>query len=377
MSKARGPAPTTDSRLRHNAYTARTVYTRYRGVGASIDGVNAKRSSKAPISQSTKPATPVLRSDASKPLEVSQQKLIAHKIADIKTPTPQQKNISQHRLRQKNINQHRLPKKSVANSLSVPRSEVAAVQAHEAEGSLEKLNQPASFFGRISFQFSQNKPYYSSLMAAAIVFVFGVGVSIHTYLMNQQVQRQVSTVLSASSDQDDSNQLTPGALPDESDQDDDTVRNHQVAPDKPRYLRIPKIGVDHRVIEVGVTDNNQLGAPASIHDVGWYIGSSKPGQSGATLMDGHVSGPTQPGVFRNLIKLNPGDRIEVERGDGEIIEYEVKSKQSYPYAETDMQAALRSVENDKHGLNLITCDGKFNAETNNYEDRLIVFAVEV
>lgn len=218
--------------------------------------------------------------------------------------------------------------------------------------------------------------YYLAMSAAAIVFLLGIGVSIHTFMTNRQVKKQVTTVL-ADTTSNDSVELSPGSLPDESDQDPDVVRNHQVAPDKPRYLRIPKIGVDHRIIEVGVSTDNQLGSPASIHDVGWYRNSAKPGQDGASLMDGHVSGPTQPGVFRNLIKLNVGDLIEVERGDGEIITYEVRQKQSYPYAETDMHAALRSIEHGKHALNLITCDGKFNAATNNYEDRLIVFAVEV
>jgi sortase (surface protein transpeptidase) len=89
------------------------------------------------------------------------------------------------------------------------------------------------------------------------------------------------------------------------------VEQHDVAPDHPRYVRINSIDMEARVYSLGVDATNQLLVPESIFDVGWYNGSRLPGQTGAVVMSGYVSGPSTRGVFYYLKALTVGDTIEV------------------------------------------------------------------
>lgn len=155
------------------------------------------------------------------------------------------------------------------------------------------------------------------------------------------------------------------------------LSDYQVAPDMPRFIRISKLGTEARVLRVGVRADNQLAAPASIFDAGWYEGSSKPGQAGAALIDGHVSGPTQNGVFYGLEKLSSGDAIEIELGSGKKIRYKVVRSKTYDANRVDMAAALVPVTSGKNGLNLISCEGEVDTSGRHFTERIVVFAEQV
>jgi LPXTG-site transpeptidase (sortase) family protein len=210
---------------------------------------------------------------------------------------------------------------------------------------------------------------------AVTVFFIGCGVALQGVYTNRKVQAQVQELSNGSGDE-----RGPSGgedVPDEAEPDQKTFGLYRVAPDLPRYLRINKIGVSSRVIRVGVKENNELRAPNSIFDTGWYENSAKPGEKGAAVFDGHVHGPTRPGVFFNLKKLVVGDEIEVERGDGVRLKYEVKEVETKGYQEVDMEKVMRSQDQSKSGLNIITCTGKYNKQLKQYEQRQIVYAVEV
>lgn len=155
------------------------------------------------------------------------------------------------------------------------------------------------------------------------------------------------------------------------------VDSYVVAPNMPRVLTIPKLGVKARIMPLGVTNDNQLKAPSNIYDTGWYSGSSQPGQPGAMLMDGHVSSWSSDGVFKYLNKLAPGDIVIVERGDGQQFQFRVVKSQAYEESVTDMQAALLPVTEGRNGLNLITCYGRVRPGTSEFEQRLIVFTEQI
>ena len=154
----------------------------------------------------------------------------------------------------------------------------------------------------------------------------------------------------------------------------DALASYKVAADLPRVIRIEKIKIKSRVLALGVKSNNELKAPVNIYDSGWYLESAKPGAQGAMLIDGHVSGPTQKGIFYDLKKLVAGDTIKIERGDGKTFSYSVIKSKVYDKDKVDMAAALTPIESGKPGLNLITCTGSFNNQSDQYEDRLVVFA---
>lgn len=163
---------------------------------------------------------------------------------------------------------------------------------------------------------------------------------------------------------------------------DKQVAAHSVRPEQPRYLEIPKLGISQaRVTQVGVTKNNMLDVPGTLDDAGWYAKSAAPGSGvGAVLIDGHNGGVSRNGVFAGLDKLEKGDQISIERGDGERFTYEVHDVRDMPLQwvnEAGMKEMMYSVEPDKEGLSLITCSGKWIPKDKVFDRRVLVRATIV
>jgi LPXTG-site transpeptidase (sortase) family protein len=204
---------------------------------------------------------------------------------------------------------------------------------------------------------------------AVVVFVIGLGASIQGWLANQAVTTQASVLSQHTTRGGDAEQ--PSEDPPQS------TGGYSVAPELPRMISIPSIQVNARILHLGVDDKNVLKSPNNIFDTAWYQSSARPTDTkGAMLIDGHVSGPTKHGVFYDIKKLKKGDDIVVERGDGQKIHFEVVEVMTTLAEEVNMSALLRSIDESKLGLNLITCGGTFNAETNTFESRTQVFAVK-
>lgn len=213
---------------------------------------------------------------------------------------------------------------------------------------------------------------------AAVLFVAGMYVAVDGWIANQTVKTQAA-VLSAQVDKDDGKQQE--AEPTGRDALSETkpagVSGYRVAADLPRAIKIPAIGVNARVLQLGVKKDNSLAAPSNIYDTGWYTGSSKPGDpGGAVLIDGHVHGPTQKAVFFRLKQLKAGDEIAVERGDGLVVTFAVRHVETIDVGQVDMLKLLNSVEPGTLGLNLITCGGTYDADNTEYKSRTLVYAVK-
>lgn len=202
------------------------------------------------------------------------------------------------------------------------------------------------------------------LFAAAIVFATGLIVA----------WQQLQNSQTASSPQ--SIQTTVETQPNTEKPSDDHFAQHIVAPDQPRYIFIDKISVKAVVKPLGVTADNYLEAPVTIHEAGWYRESAKPGQAGAMVIDGHVGLDQTPGVFYLLHDLYPGDTILIERGDGVQLRYRVVKSIIYEANNVDMHAALRPISGQP-GLNLITCAGTYSTEAQTFDQRLVVYAEQV
>lgn len=214
-------------------------------------------------------------------------------------------------------------------------------------------------------------PKFSLPSLALFLFLIGCAVALQGFRANREVQ--------AATEAHDSQSQTasPEEVADETEPDSNAFQDHNVAADMPRYIRAPKIVLNNRVVSIGTTDDNELKAPGNIYNVGWYDKSSKPGQPGAALVDAHVHGPTKPGAFYNLKLLRTGDEIEVERGDGAKIKYQVAATETVDAAKVDMSKMMRPYKSDKPGLNLITCGGAYNKTTKMYEQRVLVYAVQI
>ena len=156
--------------------------------------------------------------------------------------------------------------------------------------------------------------------------------------------------------------------------------SYTVAPNKPRYLTIPKLGVQRaRILEVGILKNGELGTPVSIFDAGWYRDSSKPGGGKTVLLDGHNGGPTKDGIFKKLHTLKSGDLIAIERGDGTIFNYQVFDNRSLSIRDADdfMFEAQTSPQANTEALTIITCTGEWSEARQTYLSRQFLRALLV
>ncbi len=152
------------------------------------------------------------------------------------------------------------------------------------------------------------------------------------------------------------------------------VANYSVPPSNPKYISIPAIHITNTpVVQLGL-QAGVIATPDNVYEVGWYAGSSLPGQSGAAFMYGHVSSWTAKGVFYNLRKLVAGDKIVVTRGDDTTFEYQVVSAKTFPADNVNMAEVLAPISPDKPGLNLMTCTGRVISGTSEFSERLVVFA---
>lgn len=215
-------------------------------------------------------------------------------------------------------------------------------------------------------------PNYALPALAVALFLVGTGVVIRGLQANQAVQAQTEQLTGEDSFQGEGDVRD---VPDETRPDPRTFGSYIVAPDLPRFLRIPRFNILARVMREGVLPNGEVDTPRNIFDVGWYEGSAKPGDIGATLIVGHLSGPTTNGSLYNLKDLNTGDTVEIERGDGKKLTYAVVGKKTQNYQDVDMAKALRSQDPTKSGLNLITCAGRYDARRHVFEKRIVVYTV--
>lgn len=216
----------------------------------------------------------------------------------------------------------------------------------------------------------QKRPVFLYSMAA-IIFIVGVAVSLNGLRANRQVAAQVQHLAAQGDSSSDDNGSHPSTKkPSEAD-----ISGYAVAPNLPRYIDIAKLSVHARVLSMGVTSKNQLKAPGNVYDAGWYNASAQPGQPGAMLLDGHVSSWTAKGVFYGLPKLKVGDPIVITRGDGKKFTYTVVKSEIDAADKVDMASLLVSQDTNKPGLNLISCSGDVIPGTNEFNKRIVVYAV--
>ena len=145
------------------------------------------------------------------------------------------------------------------------------------------------------------------------------------------------------------------------------------SPNDPKKIVIQKINVDAYVQKAGIDQNKKVAVPNNVHLAAWFAESVRPGENGLSIIDGHVSGRKSEGVFKNLKNLQKGDTFVIERGNGTKLTFKVFETQTVP--ESQATTPLFS-QNPKvlSQLNLITCGGAFNKQTQQYNDRVIVSA---
>lgn len=146
----------------------------------------------------------------------------------------------------------------------------------------------------------------------------------------------------------------------------------------PTRVRIPRIGVDAKIVPVGLDRNRELQVPPldKPHLTGWYELGPSPGEVGNAVVVGHVdSRASGPAVFFRLGELKPGDTVEVVRADGEVARFVVDGVARYPKDAFPTELVYGPA--DKAQLRLVTCGGTFDRRTQSYRDNVVVFATLV
>lgn len=139
----------------------------------------------------------------------------------------------------------------------------------------------------------------------------------------------------------------------------------------PKYISLPAINAGGFIQNVGIDQRSAVAVPSNIHMAGWFAESSRPGQTGLSIIDGHVDGRQNDGIFKNLIKLKENDELTIELGSGAVKRFKVKKVTS---VDTDRSAEVLFSHDPalSSQLNLITCGGNFNQQARQYDERVIV-----
>lgn len=141
----------------------------------------------------------------------------------------------------------------------------------------------------------------------------------------------------------------------------------------PVRLQIPEIGVDTPVMSLGLASDGTVQVPpVEAHSpAGWYQGSPTPGQTGPSVILGHVTvGQYGDGVFRKLDRLHAGSRVSVRLQDGATADFSVDSVDTVAKDQFPTQKVYGNVNRPE--LRLITCGGQRTSE--GYLDNVVVYA---
>lgn len=145
----------------------------------------------------------------------------------------------------------------------------------------------------------------------------------------------------------------------------------------PTSITVPSLGVTAAVLPVGIAPDGLMEVPSDVDTVGWYHFGPAPGDAiGSAVVTGHVDSADQGrGVFAELARLSPGDRVEVTGSDGVVRAFDVVARESWPKDEVPLG---RLFERSGPGrLVLITCGGAFDPDALSYEENVAVTAVLV
>jgi hypothetical protein len=140
---------------------------------------------------------------------------------------------------------------------------------------------------------------------------------------------------------------------------------------EPTRVVIPAIGVDARLIPVGLEPTGAMEVP----DFGlaaWYEKGPRPGHLGPAVITAHVDSWLGPDVFFDLKRLVAGDLVVVSYDSGDVVTFTVTSSEQLPKVALPV-ASIWPTTNDPL-LTLITCGGRFDHSARRYLDNVMVYA---
>jgi hypothetical protein len=156
---------------------------------------------------------------------------------------------------------------------------------------------------------------------------------------------------------------------------EDRLQATPMARSVPVAIYIPHIGVQAKIIPLGLTSGGAVRVPplTSPFLTSWYDRGPTPGAPGAAVIFGHVdSAAVGPAVFYRLGDLRPGDLVYVTLQDRLTALFRVYSAALYQKAEFPDQAIYGYTS--WPSLRLVTCGGQFDRATGHYLSNTVIFA---
>ena len=152
-------------------------------------------------------------------------------------------------------------------------------------------------------------------------------------------------------------------------------RQPSLARSVPVAVRIPAIGVDSKLLRLGLNADGTVQVPSIRTSAGraaWYKYSATPGQIGSSVIEGHVDSQRGPAVFFRLGALRRGDAIDVRLANGVTAVFRVTGVREYSKSRFPSKAIYGAAK--FAALRLITCGGAFDYATGHYLSSTVVFA---
>ncbi|WP_082588875.1 class F sortase [Terrabacter sp. Root181] len=142
------------------------------------------------------------------------------------------------------------------------------------------------------------------------------------------------------------------------------------APDR---LTIRRLGIDMRVVPVGVARDGEMALPETPAQMGWYRYGPRPGDdAGSTVLAAHLDMPGYGiGPIAAVEELRTGDVITVRSGEMRT-RYAVTSVTQVRKTTLDLAALF--ARDGPALLHVVTCGGDFDREQHRYDENVVVTA---
>lgn len=140
----------------------------------------------------------------------------------------------------------------------------------------------------------------------------------------------------------------------------------------PVHLSIGSIGVDTRLVRLGLNDDGTVEVPTERGTAGWFRLGPVPGQRGSSVILGHVDSVDGPDVFADLSTMRRAGRVEVRLSDNSVAVFEVTDVRTYANADFPAERVYAGTRRDRE-LNLVTCGGAYDASNGGYQSNVVVF----
>jgi sortase (surface protein transpeptidase) len=163
----------------------------------------------------------------------------------------------------------------------------------------------------------------------------------------------------------------PAAALANTDEADEEENVSEVGPIMPSTLRVPRLDIDTNIQHVGYTEDGRMDEPDEWDEVAWFQYGFFPGAPGNAVIAGHLDSDTGPAIFAGLYLMELGDEVHVTGEDGEELTFRVIDIERVAAEDAPLDRIFGP--SDTPQLNLITCEGHFDPEEEDYDHRLIVY----